>query len=799
VFSLASIIRGPIACDNRRDGKASRARTPKNTPAHHTDRGIEMAVIGKATRRVEGREKITGAARYTEDLRLPGMLYARLLTSPHARARVVHLDRAAALATPGVAAVVSADDLARLGPGAQRLLANAITRFTGEPVAVVLAEGEAAAADGLDALRAGSRFEPLTAVLTIDDAMREGAPLVRESTEVEEGDAQAHATVAVQAKRSERPSNIAERVSFARGDIEQGLRQAEVTVRRTYTTSRIHQGYIEPQAAVAAIDPATGELTIYTSTQGQFYVRRETAKALGLPEQQIRVVPMTVGGGFGGKILIFQPLAGALALLMRRPVRLILTRNEDFLATEPGPASRIDLELGAKRDGELVALRSTVYYDSGCAPGAPLSITGLLLGGYYRIPNLAIEVLEVLTNKPTTGAYRAPGAPQATFAIESAMTELATRLGVDPLAFRLRHASAPGDPMPHGRPWPKMGLRQVLEALDRHPARRRPKASDEGIGVAIGGWPGGLESATACIRANTDGTFQVLTGAVDITGTATTMGLIAAEVLGVAPEQLRVITPDTSQAPYAGMSGGSKITLTVGRAVRLAAEDARRQILSIAASHLEARAEDLEIVEGHVRVKGTPTVRLSLAEIATMSMRFGAKYPPIFGQGSTAVTQQSPAFAGHLVRLRVDRETGAVTILDYVVAQDVGFAINPAAIQGQVIGGVAQGIGWALLEQMAYDESGGLLTGTFADYAIPKAPQVPRIDTVLVEVPSEDGPFGAKGVGEPPVIPAAAAIANAITDATGVRLTALPITAERIAVAMQDGATGGTPWEPFRA
>lgn len=744
-----------------------------------------MAVIGKATRRVEGLEKITGAARYTEDLRLPRMLHARLLLSPHAKAKIVQVDRAAALAVPGVVAVVTAEDLARLGRGPRALLASTVTRHTGEPVAVVLGETEEAAADGLDALRSGTRFDPLQPVLTIDEALREGAPLVRESTEVDEGDAQAHATVDVEQKKAERPSNVANRVTFSRGDAEAGLRQAEVVVRRTYTTSRIHQGYIEPHCQVAAIDPASGELVIYTATQGLFYVRAEVAKKLGLSQQQVRVVPMTVGGGFGGKILILQPLAGALALLTRRPVRLILTRNEDFLITEPGPAAEIELELGAMKDGSLVALKARAHFDSGCAPGSPLSISGLLLGGYYRIPNLSIETLEVLTNKPTVGAYRAPGAPQATFAIESAMSELAGRLGIDPLAFRLRHASAPGDPMPHNRPWPKMGLRQVLEALDTHPMRRRPTAPGEGIGVAIGGWPGGLESATACIRANTDGTFQVLMGAVDITGTATTMGLIAAELLGVSPDKVQVVTPDSSQAPYAGMSGGSKITYTVGTAVRLAAEDARRQILSIAASHLEARAEDMEIADGAVRVKGSPTVTLSLAEIASMSMRFGAQYPPVFGQGSTAVTRQSPGFCGHLVRVHVDQETGVVTILEYAGAQDVGFAINPAAVEGQIMGGIAQGIGWGLLEQVAYDESGGLVTGTLADYSLPRAADVPRIDTILVEVPSDEGPFGAKGVGEPPVIPAAAAIANAIAEATGARITSLPMTAERIIQALR--------------
>lgn len=743
-----------------------------------------MTVIGKPTRRVEGLEKVTGAARYTEDIRLPNMLHARLLLSPHPRARVLGLAREAAMRVPGVTAVVAAEDLARLGGDARDLLVGSVTRYTGEPVAVVLADSEAAAADGLDALRAGSRFDPLPAVLTIDEALVEGAPLVRESTEVEEGDAQAHATVAVEAAHAERPGNVANRVTFARGSVEDGLSAADVILRRTYTTSRIHQGYIEPQATVAAADPATGELNIYTATQGTFYVRAETAKALGLAQHQVKVVPMTVGGGFGGKILMFQPLAAALALLTRRPVRLVLTRHDDFLATEPGPAARISLELGATRGGDLTALRATMTFDSGCTPGSPLSIAGLMLGGYYRIPNLSIEAIEVLTNKPPVGAYRAPGVPQATFAIESAMSELAETLGSDPLTFRLRHASAGGDPMPHNRPWPKMGLREVLEALDRHPARRRPKEPGEGIGIAIGGWPGGLESATACIRANTDGTFQIITGAVDLTGTATTMGLIAAEVLGVSPDKVRFITADTSQAPFSGMTGGSKITYTVGAAVRKAAEDARRQILAIAADHLEARADDLEIADGAVRVKGSPTVALSLAEVAGLSMRFGAKYPPVFGQGSTAITRQAPGFAGHLVRVRVDRGTGEVRILEYVVAQDVGYAINPAAVEGQIIGGAVQGIGWGLLEQVAYDETGGLITGTFADYALPRAPQTPRVEVSLVEVPSEEGPFGAKGVGEPPVIPGAAAIANAIADATRVRVTSLPITPARLLLAL---------------
>ncbi|MDR7555507.1 MAG: xanthine dehydrogenase family protein molybdopterin-binding subunit [Armatimonadota bacterium] len=744
------------------------------------ERDAMALVIGKPHKRTDGREKVTGAMQYTEDLRLPGMLHARLLTSPHPRARIVEIPRAAALAVPGVVAVVTADDLARIGQ-ARRELANGRTAYTGQPVAVVVAASEAAAADGVEALRAAARFEPLPAVLTIDEALAPGAPLVQEAVEFEEGDAQAHATVEVQEQHAETPGNVTNRVTFTRGDVAAGLAQAEVVVRRTYTTARVHQGYLEPHATVATVDPATGDVTIYTATQGQFYVRRETAKVLGLPEAQVRVVPMHVGGGFGGKILLHQPLVAALALLLRRPVRLVLTRMEDFLTTTPAPATVIDLELGARRDGTLVALRGRVLMDAGARPGAPLATGGILLGGYYRVPHLAIECLEVLTNKPPVGAYRAPAAPQATFAIESAMDELARRLDIDPVALRLKNASRPGDPMPNGRPWAKMGLREVLEVLEAHPLRHRPKAPDEGVGVAVGGWLGGIESASACVRANTDGTFEVVVGAVDITGTLTTMGLIAAEVLGLPPERVRVRTADTSQAPYAGMSGGSKITYTVGTAVRLAAEDARRQILQIAASHLEARVDDLELRDGQVVVKGTPTAAVSLAEIAAMSMRFGAQYAPVFGVGNTVITRQSPGFAGHLVRLRVDRETGEVQVTDHVVVQDVGRALNPPAVEGQMIGGAAQGIGWGLLERVVYDGAGALVTATFADYPLPRATTVPRVETVIVEVPSDEGPFGAKGVGEPPVVAGAAAIANAVADATGVRVASLPVAPARLA------------------
>jgi CO/xanthine dehydrogenase Mo-binding subunit len=740
----------------------------------------DTRIVGKRTKRVEGLEKVTGAASYTEDLMFPGMLYARLLLSPHPHGRVTRIRKEDALGVAGVVAVLMEEDLPD-GVSINLLAADGEARYTGQPVAVVLAESEAAAADGLERLAASVEYQVLPAVLTPKEAMADGAPQVSEDDDEEDEEAQAHAGEAAGEGEKGPPGNVSNQYHFRRGDVTAGFSQADVVVEHTYSTGRLHQAYLEPHATVAVLDAINGVVTVHTATQGQFYVRKEVAEALDLPEQKVRVVPMTVGGGFGGKILLLEPMTAALALASRRPVRLVLTRQDDFLLSNPGPECEIYLKTGARRDGTLTALQARIIFDSGAEPGAPASITAILLGGYYKVENLDIESLEVLTNKPPNGAYRAPGAPQATFAIESQMNIMAEELGLDPVEFRLKNAAGQGDPMPNGRPWAKMGLRNVLEAVRDHPKwRNREREDSVGYGMAVGGWPGGVESATACIRANTDGTFQVVMGAVDITGTSTSMVLIAAEALGVPPERIRAVTADTDHAPYAGMSAGSKTTYTVGAAVKLAAEDARRQILAIAASELEARQDDMEINDGKVFVRGTPQRSVALAEVARKSMSFGAKYAPIFGNASLPAPKASPGFAAHIAKVRVDKETGQARLLDYAVIQDVGFAINPAAVEGQMRGGTVQGIGWGLLEAMVYDDQGTLLTATFADYSIPRATDVPPMETVMVEVASDSGPYGAKGVGEPPVIPGGAAIANAIADATGARITRLPITPARI-------------------
>ena len=511
---------------------------------------------------------------------------------------------------------------------------------------------------------------------------------------------------------------------------------------------------------------------------------------LGVPEADVRVRGMPVGGGFGGKWPLYEPLVALTARAVNQPVRLTLTRAEDMLAANPVHPSRFHVRLGARDDGTLVALAADILFEAGCYPTAPTGNAGILLGSTYKVEHLSVSVGEVLTNKPSGGAYRAPGAPQAAFAIESMMDALARHLDLDPVELRLRNAVAEGDPMANGVEWPNIGMREVLQAVLLHPVwveRAQARAAGRGVGFAIGGWPGATQPGAATCNLDGDGILRVQVGVVDLTGTTTSFAALAADTFGIPVERVRVTVGDTDNAPYSGGTGGSKVMYTIGPAVILAAKDAQRQVFDIAAQELEADVDDLEIFESQVRVRGVPDSAIALGVLARKAMDFGGRYAPIMGSGRHVDTNHSPVFCAQVAEVEVDPETGEVRVDRIVVFQDVGRAINPLTIEGQIMGGAVQGIGWALYEDLAYDENGQLQAATFMDYAVPHVQQVGgSIETVLVEVPSEHGPLGARGVGEPPVIPTAAAIANAIADATGVRLTALPMTPEKIFTALQE-------------
>jgi CO/xanthine dehydrogenase Mo-binding subunit len=748
--------------------------------------------IGVRRRRVDGEPKVRGATRFAADIPVPGLLHARLVLAADAHARIRSIDTAAALAVPGVVAVLTAADLpipAGKGGRSGEPLAREEIVYSGQPVAMVVAETEAAAEDGVDEVVVEA--EELQHVVDLAAAMEPGSPRARISASgaASSDVGEAHAAVGggEAAGDEDLSENVVSHSRLANGDAEAALRSSAATIAGSFTTSWIHQGYLETQVCTAWFEPE-GEVVVSTSTQGAFQARRDLADLFELPHDRIRVRAAPLGGGFGGKLMVIDPLPVAAALKLRRPVRLALTRSEDFAASNPAPGQILELEAGATADGTLTGVRGRVVCDRGMNEeyGAE-SISALLSTGPYRWQAHDVRAYGVLTNHVTSAAYRAPGAPPAAFAIETLLDELAADLRLDPLELRLSNALVEGDRGMDGGPMPAFGAVECLERVREHPlwARRGGLPADEGVGLAIGWWPGGLEPAAATCRLDHDGALTIVTAAVDMSGTETAFQAIAAATFGLPPEKVRVVYGDTSSTAYAGVSGGSKVTYTVGRAVELAAAQARRRLLDVAAHELEIAPEDLEIADGSVQPVGAPGRGLGIEELARKVLDFGSPHEPVEGYGSVAQTARAPGCAVHVSHVRVDRETGAVTPLRHLIAQDVGRALNPAIVEGQMLGGTVQGLGWALHEQLAYDEWGQLRTGTFVEYPLPSAELVPPVDFEIIEVPAPDGPFGAKGIGEPPVVAVAAAVANAIAAATGVRLRALPMTSEAVWRALQ--------------
>ena len=751
-------------------------------------------VIGARRPRVDAPDKVTGATRFAADGFVHGLAHARLVLSTEAHGLIRSVDKAAALDAPGVVAVLTAADLPTVTAGTDRTaepLAREEVVFAGQPVAIVVAETEAAAEDAAELVFVD--YETLEPVIDVEAAMRPGAPLARRVEEgTHSGDLESiHAGAdhgQADEATEELSGNVLERVHRARGDATAALEASDAVVSGTFRTPWMYQAYLEPQVCVAWLEPG-GTLVVSTATQGSFVTRSELARSFGLPLERIRVVAEPLGGAFGGKFALVEPLAAGAALALQRPVRLALTRTEDFAATNPQSAQVSELSIGARRDGTLTAIRGRMIVDRGSNAGWGVEgITTLLAAGPYRWEAFDITGYAVQTNRFTFGAYRGPGAPTAAYALESLVDELAVELGMDAIELRLKNALVEGDQGVTG-PVPTFGAVEVLEAMQAHELwlERGSLPEDEGIGVAAGYWPGGNEPAAAVCRVNTDGTMTVVTSAVDMTGVNTGFATIAAAAFGLSPDKVQVVAADTASGPYAGASGGSKVTYTVGRAVQRAAEAAQQKLLAAASEELEIAPGDLEVVDGVVRAVGAPDRSISVEELARKTLRFGGRYEPIEGHGGSAQTSQAPSVSAHIAHVRVDRDTGEIELLRYVIVQDVGRALNPALVEGQMRGGAAQAVGWALYEELVHDEDGRLLTGSFLDYAIPTADRLPAIETVMVEVPAPDGPFGAKGIGEAPVVPGPAAIANAVRAATGVRMRRLPMTPPRVWAAINHG------------
>ncbi len=737
----------------------------------------EYSTVGKRLKRVDALPKVTGRALYAADFSLPNMLYGKVLWSPFAHARIRRLDVTKALALDGVAAIVTATDVAehKTEDGYPHPMTSCLARdkviFAGQPVAAVAAMSLHIAEEALELIEV--YYEELTPVIDVLEAMKPDAPVIHPD---------------VRSTTNTEPSNIFRYAQNIRGDVEAGFKEADIVLENTFRTQTVHHGYLEPRAAIASVD-ADGKVTIWADNQGIFECRELVAGYLGLPFNYVKVVPVESGGAFGGKSSqVISPLCALLSRKTGRPVKIVTTREEVFKTNRPAPASVITVKLGATKEGRLTAAAVKMVYDYGALYGmggmatVPIgSLTGL---NPYRIPNLKIETYSVFTNKTPSGPYRGPTAPQAAFAVESQMDLLARSLNIDPLELRLKNAVAEGDIMLTGKPFTRIGFKQTIERMQRYLVQRgKLEGENRGRGIAAGFWYGGAGATGAHINVNADGTVALIIGSVDVSGTRTSMAQIVAEELGILFDKVSVVTGDTDTAPFSVLSAGSMIARSLSPSVCRACEDIKEQLCRRAASMLQVDPKKVEYVKGRVQVKGMPEKSISFTDLVVVPHHFPTE-PPIIGQGASRETEPSLAFAVEVADVEVDRETGKVKILSYAVAQDVGYAINPISVEGQIQGAVAQGIGWALSENSIFHK-GVMQNATLLDYRMPTAADVPFVDVLLVEVPHSTAPFGLRGAGEPPMVPILATIANAIHSATGVRLKELPMTPEAVFRALQ--------------
>ncbi len=740
----------------------------------------EFIHLGKGRKIIDGLEKVLGQAQYVADLEFAGMLHVKLVLSVYAHAKIRALHLGDAKAVDGVVAVLTAEDLPTrhkiINSRSSAILAKDVVLFAGQPIVAVVAKTAEIASDA--AMLIDIEYDELPVVPDMQVAREDQIIVWQHGVPKEGADLTAlHGDTSAGASEEKSGSNILETRNFSRGDVTAAFASADIILEHSFKTPWVHQAYLEPHAAVVV--PGT-ELTVYSSTQGQFAVRSEVARLLNMPERKVRVVPMTVGGGFGAKYGLIEPLVAAIAMALNKPIKMVLTRSEDMITTTPAPATEFRARLAATASGQLLALEADVDMDNGVFPFGFGGIVAMLFGGTYKCPNFRASIRQLSTHKPQGGAYRAPGAPQVSFVLESLVDELIRRVGADPIEWRLQHAVEAGDPTGTGATWGGIGMRDVLSRAKIHPFMSEAREPNVGLGIAVGAWGGAFSPAGAVCRIEPDGTVRLQVGSVDISGVHSSLVLVVAETLSIDPEQIELVQGDTNMGPYAPASGGSQVTVSVSGAVLDASNSVKQQLLKLAASELEAHIEDLELKNGQAQVRGVPDKGITIAKLAGIAQRKAGGDGPIVAEGRSAMKSGAPGFAVHLAKVHVDPDTGFVTPLAQVAIQDVGFALNPTLVQGQMHGGTAQGIGMGLYEAMRYDEVAGHATANFLEYVFPRASDIPPLETIMVENPSDSAPFGARVVGEPPLVPGAAAISNAIFDAVGVRILELPARPETI-------------------
>ena len=736
----------------------------------------EYTVVGTRPVRHDGYDKVTGRALYGADFQAAGMLHGFVVRSPHAHARIRRIDTSKAESFPGVRAVVTAADFPQgpdrmvdLGDGPVplsyvrgNLLATSKVLYKGHAIAAVAAATPHAAEEAAGLIEID--YDPLPCVLTAPEAMREGAPVLLEDLRTKEF-----------GEDTGKGSNVAEHFRWTLGDGEQGFAAADVVVERGFHTSTVHQGYIEPHNA-AALGNNDGRVSVWCSTQGAFNVRDVLSHVLDLPVSRIKVTPLEIGGGFGGKINVYlEPVAALLSKKAGRPVKIVMSRRDVFEGSGPTPGSYVRVKIGARKDGRIIAAQAYMAYEAGAYPGSMVLPGAMCIFAAYDIPNVVIDGFDVVVNKPSTAAYRAPGATNAAFAAESVVDEVAEKLGMDPIEFRLKNAAKEGTRRADGPKYPRIGCVEVLEAMKQHPHYTAPlEGPNRGRGVAVGFWFNVGFPSSCTIGVNTDGTVSLVEGSTDIGGTRTSVAMQAAEVLGIPAEDVLPSVVDTDSVGYTAVTGGSRTTFATGWAAIEAARDVLRQMKERAAMLWETKPDAVETERGVFR---SGDHSMTFRELAGRVAETGG---PVVGRGAVDPRGVGGSFAGCVVDVEVDPETGKVTILRFTSVQDAGKAIHPSYVEGQMQGGSVQGIGWALNEEYRMGDGGAMLNSSFLDYRMPTSLDVPMIDTVIVEVPNPGHPFGVRGVGEANIVPPPGAIANAIYRATGVRMRQLPMNPQSV-------------------
>ena len=759
------------------------AFTSKDYPEYTSDGKYQ--VIGTRPVRHDGVDKVTGAAIYGADVRLPGLLYGKVLRSPHPHAKILSIDTSKARELDGVRAVATADDLvdtvdklSDLGETtvnvreiAKNSLASDKVLYTGHAVAAVCATSPHIAEEALDLIEV--EYEVLQPVVDIREAMRDDAPLLDEER-----------TTRALGEDSGKKSNIATHNQHAMGDLDQGFAEADIVVEREFHTATVHQGYIEPHNATVWWKK-DGSVTVWVSTQGPFEIRSQVSEVLNIPVSNVKVIPCEIGGGFGGKFPTYmEPAAAIMSHKTGQPVKMLMSRTEVFQATGPAPGSYMKIKMGAKNDGTITAAHAYMAYEAGAFPGSAVGAGASCILAPYNIANVTIDAYDVVVNKPKSSAYRAPGAPNAAFASESVIDELAEKIGIDPLEMRLKNASKEGTRRADGTVYGQIGCEQTVQAaIESEHYQSQLEGPYRGRGVAGGFWFNGGGMSSAAISVNDNGTINLNEGSVDIGGSRTSMAMIVAETLGLEASDINPSIPDTSSIGFTGGTGGSRVTYATGHACYNAAEDVKAEMCKRAARQLEVEEGDIEYQNGSFVCTSDSSQKLSFKEVAASQ---GSTGGPITGKGSINAGGAGNAFAVHIADVEVDPETGKVKILRFTAIQDVGKAIHPSYVEGQIQGGAVQGIGWALSEGYFYNADGNMANPTFLDYRMPTSFDTPLIETILVEVPNPASPHGIRGVGEVPLVPPMAAIANAIYNATSCRLGELPMSPDKVIAALQD-------------